>query len=169
MQISEAFIAAWDNIQVSVNTKGRAAGTNWRKRIMDRSWHSATSLAQSHGHSNGATIRLVGNKVPWTGVKSASPMTLAVVNSRKCETRKKSVYKTTGSSLHIDRPLNRLQVLTFLCFSPKDSSSWKEWIMGDLWKATHFFRQHKYIFFSLENKISAPPWGEGVRCPHPHR
>lgn len=28
--------------------KSEAAGTNWRKRIMGRSWQSAASLAQSH-------------------------------------------------------------------------------------------------------------------------
>lgn len=50
---------------------------------MGSSWHSTTSLAQSHSHSNGATRRFVGNKVPWTEVKSESQMTLAVVNSRK--------------------------------------------------------------------------------------
>lgn len=163
MQISEAFIAARDNIQVSVNTKGRAAGTNWRKRIMGRSWQSAASLAQSHSHSNGGTMRLVGNKVPWTGVKSESQMTLAVVNSRKCKTRKKSVYKTTGWQKNHSVELSRLPIMTFPL---KDPSSWKE-IMTSLWNATHFFRQLKCVFFSAETKISAPPWGGG--CTHPHR
>lgn len=61
---------------------------------MGRSWQGAASLAQSHRHSNGAPRRLVGNKVPWTGVKPETRMTLAVVNSRKCKTRTKSLYKT---------------------------------------------------------------------------
>lgn len=92
---------------------------------MGRSWHSATSLAQSHGHSSGATIRLVGNKVPWTGVKSESPMTPAVVNSRKCKTRKKSVYKTTGSSLHVDRATQQASSLDFFVFFPEEFSELK--------------------------------------------
>lgn len=92
---------------------------------MGRSWHSAASLAQSHSHSNGATMRLVGNKVPWTGVKTESQMTLAVVNSRKCKTRKKSVFKSTGSQRPPDRACTwtRLHTMTFLCFSLEDSSS----------------------------------------------
>lgn len=93
---------------------------------MGRSWHSATSLAQSHSHSSGATIRLVGNKVPWTGVKSESPMTLAVVNSRKCKTRKKSVYKTTGSGLHVDRATQQASGLDFFVFFPEKFSELKK-------------------------------------------
>lgn len=74
------------------------------RRIMGRRWQGAASLAQRHRHSYGAPRRLVGNKVPWTGVKPETRMTLAVVNSRKCKTRTKSLYKTTGRRLHVDQP-----------------------------------------------------------------
>lgn len=64
---------------------------------MGGSWQSAASLAPGHGHSNGAPKRLVGNTVPWTGLKPQSQVTPAVVNSRKCKTRKKSVHKATAA------------------------------------------------------------------------
>lgn len=99
VQISEAFIAARDNIQLSVNTKGRAAGTNWGKRIMGSSWHSA------HLWHGATPIPMVpwwglgGSKMPWTEIKSGCRMSLAVVNSRKCEQCKKSLYGTEALNI----------------------------------------------------------------------
>lgn len=82
MQISEALIAARDNIQLSVNTKGRAAGTKWGKRITGSSWHSA------HLWLGATPVPMVPR---WgleqdTQRSSGSQMSLTVVNSRKCKT-----------------------------------------------------------------------------------
>lgn len=86
---------------------------------MGSSWHSAAPLARRHGHSNGATRRFVGNKVPWTEVKSQNRMTGAVVNSGKCETRKNPAHKTTGSELHVKpgRALTWIYDFLFCVFS----------------------------------------------------
>lgn len=77
---------------------------------MGRSWHGAAALARRHGHSNGATRRFVGNKVPWTEVKSQNRMTRAVVNSGKCQTRKNPAHKTAGSKLHVKRGRVRTRI-----------------------------------------------------------
>lgn len=45
----------------------------------------------------------MGNKVPWTEVKSQNRMTRAVVNSGKCETRKNPADKTAGPKLRVKR------------------------------------------------------------------
>lgn len=45
----------------------------------------------------------MGNKVPWTEVKSQNRMTRAVVNSGKCETRKNPADKTAGPKPHVKR------------------------------------------------------------------
>lgn len=85
---------------------------------MGSSWHGATRLARRHSHSNGATRRFVGNKVPWTEVKSQNRMTRAVVNSGKCKTRKNPTHKTAGSKLHVERVRALTRIYDFFCVFP---------------------------------------------------